>query len=118
MIFMSRAVLALIVSPGIYAGNLTTKKAGHEENFVDVRGIRPSVSPSAYSQAGWSEWMPIFYCCHDKFGGLTQCQGAEETGIRFAASTCKGIMLAEEWMARVERFMATRMRISTNSASS
>jgi hypothetical protein len=31
-----------------------------------------------------------FYCCHDKFGGLTQCQGAEETGMRFAASTGKG----------------------------
>jgi hypothetical protein len=60
MIFFRRAVLALIVSPGIYTGNLTTKKAGHEENFVDVRGIRPSVSPGAHSQAGWSEWMPIF----------------------------------------------------------
>ncbi|MGO8741067.1 MAG: hypothetical protein ACLPYZ_07360 [Limisphaerales bacterium] len=88
--------MVLIVSPGIYTGNLTTKKAGYEENFVDVRGIRPSVSPSAYSQAGGSEWMPIFYCGHDKFGGLMQCQGAEETRMRFAASTGKGIMLAEE----------------------
>jgi hypothetical protein len=82
--------LASDVSRGIYPGNLTTKKAGHEENFVDAREIRPSVSPGAYSQAGWPEWMPIFYCCHDKFGGLTQCQGAEEPGMRFAASTGKG----------------------------
>jgi hypothetical protein len=40
--------------------NLTTKEPRHEENFVDARGIRPSVSPGAYSLAGWSEWMPIF----------------------------------------------------------